>query len=152
MAVKHLESAHSMSTAYLQFEPYRDPEHGMDPISRWFSRTFTYTDQVASVVSIHVPAGSRVLRVAFEASTAWTNTTAVVIGDGAAADGWMATGNVNPSVASSFGIDYNATYAVLGKKYETGDTIDISFAGIATAGTGKLFVEMISYNEEHDAE
>lgn len=152
MAVKHLESAHSQSTAYFQFEPYRDPEHGMDPISRWFSRTFAFGDQVASVISVHVPAGSRVLSVCLEASTAWTNVTAVVVGDGTQADGWIRTGQIDMATASTFGKDEVATYALIGKKYETGDTIDISFTGVATAGTGKLFVEMISYNEEHDAE
>jgi hypothetical protein len=90
--------------------------------------------------------------VCLEASTAWTGVTAVVVGDGAQADGWLRTGVVDMATASTFAKDEVATFVLIGKKYETGDTLDISFTGIATAGTGKIFIEMLSYNEAHDAE
>ena len=59
---------------------------------------------------------------------------------------------ITPTTAGDFGVDYDAALAVKGKLYQDGDTIDITFTGIATAGEGILWVEMISYGEAIAAE
>lgn len=148
MAIQNLRSATKPGTSFYQFETGRDPLEGMSPISRWMAMSFSYSDQVASVVSVQVPVGARVLRVALEVTAVFTGTTAVVVGDGSAANGWIATGVVTPTVDNSFALDYDAAYAVSGKHYPSGDTIDVTFTGIATAGTGILWIEVISFEEE----
>jgi hypothetical protein len=90
--------------------------------------------------------------VALEISVAWTGTTAVVVGDGTTANGWIETGVITPTTAGDFGLDYDSTYGVKGRFYEDGDTIDVSFTGIATAGEAILWIEMISYAEALGAE
>lgn len=152
MAVEVLKSDAKDSTAYFAFEPTRDPEDGMSPISRWLSYAYAYTDATLSVISVHVPPGSMVLRVAHRADTAFTGVTAITIGDGAAADGWMATGVATVATAGNFVVDYDSTFTATGKYYADGDTIDITQTGIATAGTGKIFIEVISYAEALAAE
>lgn len=134
-------------TAYFAFGSPRDPEDAMSPVSRWFNEAFDYEDQSASVVAIHIPPGSRVLRVALEIGAGFTGTTAVTVGDGDTADGWIASGVITPATAGQFGLDYDSTFGVVGKLYQDGDTIDITFTGVASAGEGILWVEMISYNE-----
>lgn len=152
MTIVNLTSADKQNTGYFAFETTRNPEDGMSPISRWWAKAFGYGDQSASVVGIGIPPNSRVLRVALEISEAFTGTTAVTVGDGTTADGWIASGVVTPTTAGDFAMDYDAAYAVAGKRYGDGDTIDITFTGVATAGSGILFVEMISYGEALAAE
>lgn len=147
MTVVNLTSRVSGSTQYDSYETTRNPEDGMSPGSRWWSKAFSYSDQSASVVAIGIPLNSRVLDVRLEIGAAFTGTTAVVVGDGSAANGWIATGVITPTTAGDFGGDYDASLRVKGKLYQTGDTIDITFTGIATAGEGILFVKMLSYNE-----
>ena len=142
-----LTSVVKSPTSYYAFEPTRNPENGMSPITRWWSRAFAFGDQSASVVSVAIPPGARVLSVVLEISVAWTGTTAVTVGDGTAADGWIATAIITPTTAGDFGRDLTSTYGAKGKLYQDGDTIDVSFAGIASAGEAILFVEMISYAE-----
>lgn len=147
MTIERLNSNVLPSTAYFAFEETRDPETGMSPISRWIGWAFDYLDQTLSVVPIHIPPGSRVIDVRLEIDTAWTGTTAVTVGDGSAADGWIATGVITPTTAGDFGGDYDASIRVKGKIYQTGDTLDITFTGVATAGTAKVFMQVISYHE-----
>jgi hypothetical protein len=147
MTIVNLKSRVSGSTQYSSYETTRNPEDGMSPESRWWSKAFSYDDQSASVVSIGIPLNSRVLRVALEIGAGFTDTTAVVVGDGDTANGWIETGVITPTTAGDFGLDYNSTFGVKGKLYQSGDTIDITFTGVASAGEGILFVEMISYNE-----
>jgi hypothetical protein len=147
MTIVSCTSDAKQNTGYFAFEPTRNPEDGMSPISRWWSKAFGYGDQSASVVSVGIPPNSRVLRVALEIGAGFTGTTAVIVGDGDASNGWIATGVITPATAGDFGLDYDASLAVKGKLYQTGDTIDITFTGIATAGEGILYVEMISYGE-----
>ena len=134
-------------TAYYQFETPRNPKDGMSPLSRWISKSFAYGDQTASVVSIDVAPGTRVTRVALEISTAFTGTTAVEVGDATDPNGWIASGVITPTTANDFGLDYDAAYSVKGKKYTSGGQITVTFTGIATAGTGILWADVISYNE-----
>jgi hypothetical protein len=147
MTIVSCTSDAKTNTGYFAFEPTRNPEDGMSPISRWWAKAFGYGDQSASVVAIGIPPNSRVLRVALEIGAGFTGTTAVTVGDGTTADGWIASGTITPTTAGDFGLDYDSTYGVKGKLYQTGDTIDITFTGVATAGEGILFVEMISYGE-----
>ena len=152
MTQVNLTSEDKSSTAFWQFEPTRDPEELMSPITRWWSRAFAFGDQTASVVAIGIPPGSRVLSVAMEIAVAWAGTTAVVVGDGATADGWIATGIITPTTLGDFGRDLTSTFGAKGKLYQAGDTIDVTFTGIANAGEAILYVEMISYNEDLAAE
>ena len=145
-------NADKSPTGFFPFETTRNPEDGMSPIVRVWNRAFGYADQSASEVAVPIPPNSRVLRVSLEISEAWTGATAVVVGDGTAANGWIATGTIDPTVAGDFGFDYDSTYGVKGKFYEDGDTIDVAFTGIATAGSAILWVEMISYGEALAAE
>jgi len=147
MTISNVQAQTSPGTSYYQFETLRDPKEGMSPIARWIGKSFDYEDQSASVVSVDVAPRTRVLRVALEITTAFTGTTAVVVGDGTTADGWIATGTITPATINDFGLDYDSTYGVKGKKYTSGDTIDVSFTGIATAGEGILWMEVISYEE-----
>lgn len=146
MTIAVLQAETSPSTSYFQFETGRDPMEGMSPISRWLAFSYSFDDQVASVVSVQVQPGARCLRVAHETVTAFTGATALTIGDGAAADGWMATAVADPTTAGNFAVDYDSTFTRTAKIYATGDTIDISFAGIATAGTGRIYIEMLSFS------
>ncbi|HUW96438.1 MAG TPA: hypothetical protein VMW58_11685 [Anaerolineae bacterium] len=145
-------TADKSPTGYFPFEPTRDPEGGMSPVIRMWNRAFGFADQSASEVAVPIPPNSRVLRVELEISEAWTGTTAVVVGDGTTADGWIASGTINPLTAGDFGFDYDSTYGVKGKFYADGDTLDVAFTGIATAGSAILWVEMISYGEALAAE
>ena len=153
MTITSLKNQTSPHTAYWAFETPRDPEVGMSPISRWKGFYYLYSDQTASEVSVMIPRGTRMLRVAHEVHTAFTGVTAMTIGDGSAADGWIATAVISPTAATpEFVLDYDSTYAAVGKLYMDGDTLDIAFAGIATAGSGIVWMEFISYGEAADAE
>lgn len=147
MTVEVVTDSKSPQTAYLQFEVPRDPNEGMSPITRWLTASFGFADQTASVIPVHVPPMTFVKSVVLQIATAWTDTTAVKVGDGTNDDGWIVSGQIDPTVAGEMELDYDAAYTVTGKLYADGDTIDATFAGVATAGTGKLFIEVISYNE-----
>lgn len=147
MAIEVLTDSNSPQTAFLQFEVTRDPNEGLSPVTRWLSRSFDYEDQSASVVSIHVPPMTFVKGAVLQISTAWTNTTAVSVGDSVNAQGWIVSGQIDPTVAGEMELDYDAAFVVTGKLYQTGDLITVTFTGVATAGTAKLFIEVISYNE-----
>lgn len=152
MTLVHCSVYDKLPTGYFAFETTRDPAGGMSPISRWWNWAFGYGDQSASVVACGIPPDSRVLRVVLEISEAFTGTTAVIVGDGDDDNGWIATGTITPTTAGDFGLDYDAALAVKGKYYQDGDTIDVTFTGIATAGSAILWVEMISYGEAIAAE
>jgi len=147
VAIANLQTKTAPETRYFQVVAGRDPLEGMFPISVWLGYSFLYSDQVASVVSVPIYPGARVNAVKLEVTTAFAGTTAVVVGDGSAANGWIATGVITPTTLNDFGGDYDAAYAVKGKKYTTGDTIDVTFTGVATAGAGILWVNVISYAE-----
>ena len=148
MAVLVLQTENQVGTAYYQFERGRDPLVGMSPVSRWYAASYLHTDQTASVVSIEVPPRTMVLRVRHVVATAFTGATDILVGDGDAANGWIRTGIITPGTAGDFIGDPPGAFEVAGGKYyAAGDTIDISFTGVTTAGTGKIFVEMISYHE-----
>ena len=153
MTITSLEKTVSPHTAYWAFETTRDPEVGMSPISRWKGFYYLFSDQSASTVSVIIQRGTRALRVAHEVHTAFAGVTAMTIGDGAAADGWIATGVITPTAATpEFVLDYDSTYAAVGKMYMDGDTLDIAFTGIATAGSGIVWMEYISYGEAANEE
>lgn len=153
MTAQNVRSDSRPATAYFQFERGRDPLDGMSPISRWMTLAYEYSDISASKLSLHVPPGTMVLRVVHRVDAALTGCTAIVVGDGAAADGWIATAHITPGTAGDVVTDPNSTYHALGVKvYEDGDTIDMAFTGVVTAGSGILFAEVISYTEALTAE
>jgi len=153
MAADNVVQHVSPHTAYSAFETTRNPEDGMSPISRWMGFFYDYADQSSSVVKCIIPPNSRVLRVAHEVHTAFTGVSAMIVGDGDNDDGWIESGVITPTASDpEFVLDYDAAYAVVGKLYEDGDTIDITFTGVATAGSGILWIEVISYAEEPDEE
>lgn len=141
------------ATGFFAFETTRDPEDGMSPISRWLTCAYGYADMSASKVSLHVPPNSMVLRVVHRVDEVMTGVTALEVGDGDDADGWIVSGLIDPATAGDFAADIDAAYPALGGKiYTAGDTIDIAITGIATAGKGILFAEVISYAEALGAE
>lgn len=153
MAVAQCKSESRPDTAYFAFVTTRDPEEGHSPISRWMSKAYDYEDQTASIVGIHVPPGSRVLRLRHEVSEAFTGVTAMIVGDGVTDNGWIETGVITPGTAGDFIGDLSAAFEAQGGKfYQDGDTIDVEFTGVATAGSGIVFIEVISYAEEVAAE
>ena len=147
-----LEAHVSPDTGYFAFGATRDPAESMSPVSRWIAQAYDYGDLVASVFSMHVPPGSRVLRVYHEVQVAFTGVTAMIVGDGDGTNSWIATANITPGTVGDFVNDPDAAYAVVGKLYQDGDTIDIIQTGVATAGEGILWVEVISYAEAVEAE
>lgn len=141
------------ATAYFAFETTRDPEDGMSPIPRWLTLAYNYEDMATSLVSLHVPPLSMVLRVIHRVDEVMTGVTALVVGDGATANGWIETGLIDPTAAGDFAADIDATFPALGGKiYPDGDTIDITITGVAAAGKGILFAEVVSYAEALGAE
>jgi hypothetical protein len=147
MTLQRLDGNALPQTAYFQFETTRDPETGMSPISRWMGWYFDYEDQTASQVQIHIPPGAIVLRVVHQVVTAWTGVTDIQVGDGTDPDGWIQTGNITPGTGGDTILDYDSPYAITSVFYADGDTIDVNFTGIATAGASKVFIEVISYSE-----
>ena len=143
-------------TAYFAFGTPRDPEDAMSPVSRWIAKAYDYSDISASMFSMHIPPGSRVLRVYHEVQVALTGVVSLIVGDGTNDDGWIETAVATPSSAGDFVSDYDADYSAVGKLYQDGDMIDITFTGNATtdftAGEAILWVEIISYNEDLEAE
>jgi len=139
-------------TAYFAMNPTRDPEDGMSPISRWIAKAYDYEDLSASVFSLHIPPGSRVLRVYHEVQVAFTGVTSMIVGDGDEDDGWIETANIDPSTVGDFVQDPDAEFSAVGKFYQDGDTIDVTQVGVASAGVGILWVEVISYAEAVEAE
>lgn len=153
MTVAVVTNDASPHTGYFAFETTRNPEDGMSAIVRCMGYYYTYADQTASTVKCIVPPGSRVIQVAHEVHTAFTSVTAMIVGDGDDDNGWIASGVISPTASSpEFVFDYDADLAVKGKLYMSGDTIDIKLTGIATAGSGILWVMVISYAEAANAE
>jgi hypothetical protein len=136
-------------TSYVQVADFRTPEDGMFPFTYWLNMSYDYSDISASVVSLFVPANAKVLRVAHLIDEAFTGVTSIIVGDGSATNGWIADA-YGAGTAGTFITDLTSTYAAVGKMYTTADTIDVTLGGTTswTAGSGKLFVEMLSYNED----
>lgn len=146
------QSSRMPSTSMFQFEAGRLPANGLSPISRWLTYAYTYEDLVASAINVQIPPKTIVLRAWHRVDAAFTGVTAVIVGDGDNTQGWLATGLIVPGTPGAV-CDPTAAYVAAGGKwYPDGDTIDIAQTGIATAGSGILFVEMISYHEDYEAE
>lgn len=111
--------------------------------------TFAYTD---TGVNIPVPAGSKVIGVQLHVGTAWQGGTAINVGDGNSATGFItstigATANLTAGakIYSDGAYAYGATDTVAHeqKLYASADTIDVSYSGTFTAGTATLVVSYI---------
>jgi len=145
MALTQLNDAKRPFTAYIQTANFRDQEEGMFPFTYWLAYAYDYTDITASYINIDVPPGAIVLQVGHQISAALTACTAIQIGDGIDPNGWVADAWV--AGATGFYTDYTAAYAAVGKRYNAGDTIDVHFTGVVSAGSGKVFVKVLSYTE-----
>lgn len=145
MALTQLNDAKRPYTAYVQTANFRDQDEGMFPFEYWLAYAYAYTDITTSKIEIEVPPGAIVLQVGHQISETLTGITAIAVGDGTTSNGWIADAWV--AGATGFYTDYTATYAAVGKRYNTGDTIDVAFTGIALAGSGKVFVKILSYTE-----
>jgi hypothetical protein len=145
MAITQLNDAKRPYTAYIQTANFRDQEEGMFPFTYWLAYAYDYTDITASEIEVEVPPGAIVLQVGHQISETLTGITAITAGDDGNAAGWIADAWVAGAVG--FYTDLTATYAAVGKRYDDGDTIDVAFTGIALAGSGKVFVKILSYTE-----
>lgn len=147
MSVVQLDGGDDVYTAYVQVANFRTPEEGMFPITYWLNAAYAFGDISASQVTVELPPRCKVLRVAHQITAALTGIDAIEIGDGADPNGWVADA-YGGGTAGEFITDYTAAYAAVGKYYADGDTMDINFSGIASAGSGKLFIEVLSYFED----
>ena len=146
MAIMQLNDAKRPYTAFLQTANFRDQDEGMFPFTYWLAYSYLYSDISASYINIDVPPGAIVLRVVHQISATLTGCTAIEVGDGTDPNGWIEDAWV--AGATGTYLDYNAVYMMISKRYNTGDTIDIHFTGTpVSAGSGKLFIEMLSYTE-----
>ena len=151
MAITQLNDAKRPHTAYLQTANFRTQDDGMFPFTYWLAYAFDYSDIDTSLVEILVPPGAIVLQVGFQVSELFTNVTSIKVGDGGVAaatnNDWIADAYLGG--ATGFVTDYTAVYAAVGKRYDSGDTIDVTFGGTTswTAGSGKVFVLILSYTE-----
>jgi hypothetical protein len=102
-----------------------------------------------------VPRDTIALRAVVRIDEVFDNASSVNVGDGTDPNGWLAAqdftaagGKFDPDAA------YQAGGATGGAYYEDGDTIEIETAtGTApTQGKGILFLEVISYHEDAEAE
>jgi len=146
MAITQLSDAKRPYTAYIQTAAFRDQDEGMFPFEYWLAYAYDYTDISESKIEIEVPPGAIVLQVVHQISETLTGITAIEVGDGDDANGWIA--DAYGAGATGVRTDYTAAYAAVGKRYDDGDTIDVAFTGIASAGSGKVFVKILSYTEE----
>lgn len=144
-----LDGDANVYTAYIQVADFRTPEDGMFPFTYWLNMSYDYSDISASLATLFVPAEARVLRVCSQIDEAFTGVTSMIVGDGDDPNGWIADA-YDAGAAGTFMTDYTAAYAATGKRYGTADTIDITFGGATswTAGSGKLWVEVLSYFED----
>ena len=149
MGVVQLDGGDDVYTAYVQVSNFRTPEDGMFPITYWLNAAYDYGDISASQVTVEIPPRTKILRVAHQITEALTGVTSIIIGDDTDPNGWVANA-YGAGTAGLFITDYTAAYAAVGKYYADGDTIDITFGGTATwtAGSGKLFIEVLSYFED----
>lgn len=155
MAITQLNDSKRSHTAYVQTANFRDQEEGMFPFTYWLAYAFDYSDIDASYVELLVPPGAIVLQVGFQVSELFTNVTSIRVGDGVSEGGvevatnndWIADAWLGG--AAGFVTSLATTYALVGKRYNTGDTIDVVFGGTDawTAGSGKVFILILSYTE-----
>jgi len=171
--VPHARSEDHPSTEYFQFEPKREQKAGLNsgsevdanpgfsPIGRWLAFAFDYDDFASNPdlsgykATVQVPRDTIALRAYARIDEAFDNASSVNIGDDSDPNGWA---NAIDITGTGLKFDPDAAYMPNGttgaKYYEDGDTIDIE-TGTGTAptqGKGILFVEVISYHEDAEAE
>jgi len=150
MTQAQVSSKVSRYSAYVQAANFRDPEDGMFPFEYWLMQAYAFGDIVASKINVQLPANCRVLEVLHEIDATLTGITAIEIGDGDDADGWIDDAWVAGLIGEFIKTPYDAEYAN-GRWYRTADTIDVTFSGIATAGAGIVGVKILSYVEAAEA-
>jgi len=111
--------------------------------------TFSYKD---TGVNVPVPAGSIILEVKLVVGTAWAGGTAVEVGDGSSATGFItATAGAVANLTAGAVIGADGAYAFgatdTGARelhsYASADTIDVAYSGTFTAGDATLVVSYI---------
>jgi len=146
---EQLNGADELFTAYIQVCPFRDPETGMFPFTYWLNASYDYSDTIleSRINAVEVPPNAIVLQCLHQISVALTGVTAITVGDGDDPNGWIA----NAYGAGTAGVsrtDYTAAYAAVSKYYPDGDIIEVIFDAAPSAGSGKLFVKVLSYFED----
>lgn len=110
------------------------------------SVTFKYTD---TSVNVPVPAGAEIIGVKLKVNDAWAGGTAVLVGDGSDADGFItATAGALAKLVAGAVINSDGLYVQGGtdttarevKLYASADTIDVSYSGTFTAGSATIVV------------
>jgi hypothetical protein len=171
--VPHARNEDHPATEYFQFELKREQKAGLNsggetdanpgfsPISRWISAAFDYDDFASNPsltgyeAKVQVPRDSMVLRVVARVDETFDNVSTPIIGDDADPNGWNEDAGLG---STGFKYDPDAAFGpdggTGGKYYEDGDTIDVQTQnGTApTQGKGILFIEVISYHEDAEAE
>jgi len=113
------------------------------------SRPITAADANSTAQVIDVPAGTYIppygVRVLIKTAFAG-GTPSSTVGDGAAADGWLASSDITETSAGAYASAAGA-YAVAGKYYAEADTIDIVVAAGMTAGLAYVIVDMLDVSE-----
>ena len=84
------------------------------------------------IQAIKIPAGALVTNVRVTVLTAEGSTTTATVGDGAGADSWDASTNLNASANTvTAGLPGTDAYATNGKYYAAADTIDLTLSAHA---------------------
>lgn len=113
------------------------------------SVTFKYTD---TGVNVPVPAGAEIVGVKIKVDEAFAGGTAVLVGDGSDADGFItATAGALAKLVAGAVINADGLYTAGAtdttarefKLYASADTIDLSYSGTFTAGKATLVVNYI---------
>jgi hypothetical protein len=171
--IPHARKNDHPATLYLQFEPKRDqkeglnsaattdPNPGFSPVTRWLCFAFDYADFASNPdltgykATVLMPRDTIALRAVVRVDTAFDNASSVNVGDDTDPNGWANALDLE-STGAKFDPDaaYQPGGTTGGVYYADGDTVDIETAtGTApTAGQGLLFIEVISYHEDANAE
>jgi hypothetical protein len=156
------KAVHSQRTGSDNSGSTTDYESGASPISRWVAMAFDYSDFTSNsealgyVARLPVPAGTLAIGCFARVDTLFASTGAndIDVGDGDGADDWL-DGVDFSSVGIKCDWDdaYNRSNGT-GKFYRYGDTIDVKWknATAPTAGKAIIFLEVVSYNEDYNAE
>jgi len=182
MTIRDVFKSNAPPTAYSEFEIQReqrhgynsgatyDPDSGYSPVSRWLAKAFDYSDFVSNpsgaegyVMQAQVPRGTIMLQCLVRVDTLFAGGEPdnVDVGTGG-------TPGANPGDAWGDGLDFTSTGVKYDPDadnnpggtvgfayYENGDTVDVYWwngTDPPTAGQAILFMKLISYHEDLNAE
>jgi len=129
-----------------QFKATRPESDGKAFADYVVRKAFTYADLDASGKYFMTVGIQAVLGVRLHIVSGFTDTTAVIVGDGDTANGYLASGDVSPTTAGAFANSMSIanTYKP-GKYYASGGVITVDFTGTASAGSAILEVQCAGY-------